>query len=677
MRNSFFAFVSRAAIPAIVLASSLIFLPKAQGGLLVYEGFAYPPGGLSGQNGGQGWSETWRVTDSNGTVASPGLTYEDLPVVGNRAQLSAGSNASVYRGLDRIIGSSAGEIWMSFIGRVDAAIGVGYVGFYRGGDTSGFRTFLVGSASATDFLWGLLADSSSGSVTSATAVSGQTEVFLLVRLNYRTAGQLNAMDLWLNPVLDDPGSLGAPNATITAAQLGTKNYSFDRVRLFGSTGANAQFDEFRVGATFDSVTASKPSAPGAHEPHAVMIPPASPPQHTNTLPSLERLNSEQLGVRLYNQRRAFHAEGGSLTYVSVNDLVFGKGQGDNMIIWSRGPEDNLWHGVLIHPERKNTMVNVVPLENRPGETLISYVDRQHDAISINNRTVYLERIKGGSQIEEILSYSDGGSGVLNPVLVSYPEKNLAYWFLPDRTRPWRIRWFRMNTEDGTTQRLDDIPMPAAGARMYGFHREGNRAVFAVGMLANLYVLDVDLDAETYTLSPVDTASSPDNMPCREVDVHYYPELGFYVFTYLRPTHFSNRPRTGLLGEFVATTLDAKTLKPISKTVIGGYTAETAATHQVVSQKACERSFVSLYSTVDKVNQLHLTGRPENFVSTHLDRWEILPDGSIVQRMDNTMKPYTRMDLAMDRESNQLYMIVAETTDDFQLLLMTWKIEPLD
>ena len=233
-----------------------MYSPQTQAALLVYEGFDYTAStSLNTQNGGTGWGEAWRNGDANSSIQSPGLSYEDLPVSGNRVW----ANSSTYRGLDGTIGGTAGEIWISFIGRVDNATGVGYLGFYRGGDTSSFRVFLVGSAVATSHQWGLLADATSGSQVAATDVAGQTEVFLLTRLDYTTGGQLNAIDLWLDPVLGNQGALGTPDATITSTALGTKDYSFDRVRVFGTSGANADYDELRIGTTFDAVAIPEPS----------------------------------------------------------------------------------------------------------------------------------------------------------------------------------------------------------------------------------------------------------------------------------------------------------------------------------------------------------------------------------------------------------------------------------
>lgn len=255
----------RSVVHASILACGLALLPQAGGALLVYEGFDYTTGtNIAGQSGGEGvWGEAWRSTDGGiPTAQSPGLDYESLPVVGNRAELTSNGSNSIFRGFteNTVIGGAEGEIWVSFIGRVDASTGVGYIGFYRGGDTSGFRSFLLGSFSGSNHFWGALADSPSGGKVEATEVGGQTQVFLVARFDYTTSGQLDAIDLWLDPVLGSASALGSPLASIGSADLGTKDYSFDRIRLFGTQNSGTQLDEFRVGTTFESVAIPEPAA---------------------------------------------------------------------------------------------------------------------------------------------------------------------------------------------------------------------------------------------------------------------------------------------------------------------------------------------------------------------------------------------------------------------------------
>ncbi len=85
----------------------------------------------------------------------------------------------------------------------------------------------------------------------------------------------------------------------------------------------------------------------------------------------------------------------------------------------------------------------------------------------------------------------------------------------------------------------------------------------------------------------------------------------------------------------------------------------------------------LYTTVDKVNQWHLNGVFANLVSTHVDRWEVLGDGRVVQRKATVLpKTYNRQDMVMDFSTGILHLIVGETQDVFPLLLMDWKIDPL-
>ncbi|MFW5802329.1 MAG: hypothetical protein ACOCWJ_00285 [Verrucomicrobiota bacterium] len=389
---------------------------------------------------------------------------------------------------------------------------------------------------------------------------------------------------------------------------------------------------------------------------------------------LRSLGKERLGTKLFNQRRSFQYHNDTLSFATVTDMVHGAGQGHNLMLWQKPQGADLWQINTVRPERKPTMISILPLEHRAGETLIVYVDRQHDEVDKDRRVVYVDRLKGTEQIEEVFSYSDNKYGVLNPVCVLVPERDIAYLFIPDRGKNWRVRWFRIDLETDSVKRLEDIPMPAKGARLFEYHRDGNRLILPVGLEQQLHLLEIDLAEETHNRVQIDEAESPDNQPCRAVDIFPFEEKGMFLLTYLRPTSFSRRPRTGLLGEFVAHTVDAKTLESVSETVIGGYSAEKAATHQVATVKAGDNAFVSGYTTVDKIHQRHLTGKYKNFVAGHLDLWKIEDDGRATRLAGRERSPFWRIDLAFDPGEKKIYMLWAETQKTFPLWLETWTVE---
>jgi len=383
---------------------------------------------------------------------------------------------------------------------------------------------------------------------------------------------------------------------------------------------------------------------------------------------LEMLDQELIGVELHNMRGTLGLHDGALHFTTITDMVHGAGQGHNLMLWQRPPQGALWRVTPLRPDRKPAMIRYLPLPDHPGQALLVYVDREDEAA----RVVYVDRLSEEQGLNEILAYADN-RGVLNPIGVPVPGRNVAHIFIPDRGSDWRIRWFRVNLETDEVERLEDIPMPRQGARLFDYHLEDTRLLLPVGLARELHLLEIDLDAMTHTLHQVDEANSPDNQPCREIALHAFPELELYLLTYLRPTAFSDRPRTGLLGEVVATALRQDTLEPLKRHVIGGYRAEEAATHQVSSAKVADDAFVVAYTTVDSIHQRHLTGEFINYVASHLDRWQLDANGGLSSQGQHTLDPFWRVDLATDEDEGILYLMGADTRETFPLWLQRWRV----
>ena len=273
-----------ALIAFAVSGTSLLLSPAAHGSIIAYDGFDYTTGALEGKGtAGDGWGGAWRDTllqtalIGGASVQEPGWTYNSLPVSGNRARLVGfnGESANAYRDLSSTIGNTSGEVWVSFIGHVTGpSSGVGYIAFYNatdaneGGAAGQGRKFFIGSGGFSDVdgvrHWGLLAQNShtsSASTTALTTAAATSQTFLLTRLIYGDNGNLTSMDLWINPALGDSGALGAADASLSSA-LTQRDYSFDRIRMFGINGETTTFDEIRIGTTFDAVAIPEPASIG-------------------------------------------------------------------------------------------------------------------------------------------------------------------------------------------------------------------------------------------------------------------------------------------------------------------------------------------------------------------------------------------------------------------------------
>lgn len=383
---------------------------------------------------------------------------------------------------------------------------------------------------------------------------------------------------------------------------------------------------------------------------------------------LDPLDKERLGTKIHCvMGRNFHATDDSLYLGTITHMAYGSGQGHNLLFWRRPLEGGTWTLTPIRPERMPGMISVLPREGRHGETLFLYVDRQDEA----ERVVYLERFTEEHGLEEVFEYSNG-AGVLNPVAIPAPDTPALHVLIPDRTDTY-IRWFVIDRDTNEAERLDDIPMPRTGARLYDYHVEGARLILPTAVSRELHLLVIDLETAEYEMKHLDTAESPDNQPPRNMTIHPFHEQGLYVITYLRPTSFSDRPRTGLVGEVVAHAVCMERLTSVEHTVIGGFNAEGAATHHINSAKISEDAFVMAHTTVDEVHQRHVTGEYENFVSGHVNRWRLTPDGGITAQAENDMEPFEHPGLVAPGDG-MLYMVYNTATEESPKWLKRWRID---
>jgi MYXO-CTERM domain-containing protein len=254
--------------------------------LLVYEGFNYADGNLTGGNGGIGWNGAW------GNVANPAGTASGSNVItsgvyfGGDATGANTANSVIFRDLATEYGTDGTTIWISVqmqrLGLLDTPGGApdGVAPDVNGGGTSWVRpqnwalfdvtsttaqserlSFGEGTRTANDTdTFGLLVG---GSATNAATVWSAAPVAnlntALVRIQYG-AGNVDTATLWMNPAPGDPALL-TPSASTTG------NFTFDRVRPFAGNRSNqtidgvsaarnaayGSFDEFMIGSDWSDV----------------------------------------------------------------------------------------------------------------------------------------------------------------------------------------------------------------------------------------------------------------------------------------------------------------------------------------------------------------------------------------------------------------------------------------
>jgi hypothetical protein len=181
---------------------------------VVYDGFSYSAGSLSGQNGGTGWSSSWLHDYTAGAtlqVSATGMTYSGLTTSGGSAIWGSGGNgiSEDSRSLPLM---NSGVVFIQYLGQFGSS---------SGGGTPNIR--LLDSGAVTGGLGGnggpfggdvsildaTLNPATDGSSSSSASLSGLNLV--VARIDYEN----DNTSLWVNPNLStfDYENPTTPNAT--------------------------------------------------------------------------------------------------------------------------------------------------------------------------------------------------------------------------------------------------------------------------------------------------------------------------------------------------------------------------------------------------------------------------------------------------------------------------------
>jgi hypothetical protein len=250
-------------------------------GLYAYDGFDYPAGTLSEQNGGFGWAGPWfnaetdAQVDLNSSGVKPGsLEYDGLVPVANRAAQMAQQNrirrqlstsiggvfdaAGLVENQDgvRLVGRDGTTVYLSFLQRVNKTGDVFYGLELHRSDGNANRVLCIGHG----------AEGTAYGVTSNYNVYGPRNFpslgkedtntnFFVIRITFG-AGNRDRVEVFRNPE-----SLVDEDSCVADAEL-TGNFAFDRISLGNFHGTKVhEVDEIRVGTTFRAVTGRRSRGP--------------------------------------------------------------------------------------------------------------------------------------------------------------------------------------------------------------------------------------------------------------------------------------------------------------------------------------------------------------------------------------------------------------------------------
>ncbi len=224
---------------------------------LVHEDFDYPAGGLSGRDGGTGWSGPWFDSGTAVSAVSSGLGYTDpvghtLVTSGGAADTGNGDALTTISG--RETGARNGELWISMVvePRNDSSLFFG-ASFYDGSLDLADARFAIEHAGNKNLRLTRRAGQLLHTPSFATSVG--TPVFAVLHLvpGGGEGGALpDRIDVHFNPRLDQEPS--TPHASVDIDGL-----QFDRIRIAGQNGRSTLVDEVRIGSTYADVAPYTPA----------------------------------------------------------------------------------------------------------------------------------------------------------------------------------------------------------------------------------------------------------------------------------------------------------------------------------------------------------------------------------------------------------------------------------
>jgi hypothetical protein len=282
-----------AAIAGLSLLGSVCAPTVASGDLLIYEGFAYERRqghagaeisgeGIEGLNGGVGFASPWTTsgnynsgipegegdygsgsTYGNGLGARSGpLAYTDifgnrLHTTGNQVRTSFGFQSWEERDLAQPIGHPGSTAWISFLAQAHGRAGSSRYAFVElsNAGQSWLRLGNVNPVSSGN--WGVEVHASASSVRyfdAGTAYPMDIPTMFLARMHF-PSGPTGAIRLsvWLNP-----GNLRHENALLAPlCEFDLPSTTFNRLSVAGRYSTD--FDEIRIGGSFEAVTPTQPA----------------------------------------------------------------------------------------------------------------------------------------------------------------------------------------------------------------------------------------------------------------------------------------------------------------------------------------------------------------------------------------------------------------------------------
>jgi len=231
-------------------APCILLAPLLASGTLVTEDFAYAPasyneGGLSGKNGGSGWTTAWSTGTTRIEVTSGSLSYAGggYGIVQETSSNKAGSGyGGEPRGLYRGLGPMTGGVWFSCLMFMEPTFTTPEV-------TLQFNPTTDNNVYSANYvqLKGTSINVRYGGTDSLNVVTGLTQGNAVLVVGQLEVGVGNdAISLWVNPA--DLEEIGTPVFSQSGSDLGDNLFRIGLMGYRGSTSGapRATMDALRI-----------------------------------------------------------------------------------------------------------------------------------------------------------------------------------------------------------------------------------------------------------------------------------------------------------------------------------------------------------------------------------------------------------------------------------------------
>ena len=243
MKNKLFPSLRWSGLFGICLATMFsLGKSSASGELLFFDSFEYPAGPLAGQGppaGAPPGQTGWSRLSGKPLVGVQGLHFPNFYSVGGSAGLKPGDAQTAIAYLTPV---NSGVVWLGYLIRLTRGPNAGYAVINLTAGTGTFQFPGYGVLAFFPNVFGIDNDGP-GFVETSIAPSNVT-TWVVVRMDFDQGTQ----DMFINPTGPD----AVPDASL-AMSPEFRSSGFSDLRLNSYTSGLYQFDEVRIGTTFEDI----------------------------------------------------------------------------------------------------------------------------------------------------------------------------------------------------------------------------------------------------------------------------------------------------------------------------------------------------------------------------------------------------------------------------------------